>query len=100
MKKATICLVAAGIIGSAVAPVFAQTAGSAPKASSVSRTTASQPLAIASSSSPDRQRPWARISGMRRIDMGRVYEAAFKPLGRVDMNDSRRQSPLPWPRSP
>jgi outer membrane protein OmpA-like peptidoglycan-associated protein len=39
VKTATICLVAAGILGSAVAPAFAQTAGSTPGASSVSRTT-------------------------------------------------------------
>ncbi len=39
MKKAMICLVVTGILGSWAGPVFAQTAGSAAKASSVSRTT-------------------------------------------------------------
>src|SRR5712675_1878702 len=39
VKKATICLVAMGILGLAARPTFAQTAGSAAKASSVSRTT-------------------------------------------------------------
>src|SRR6266403_192200 len=39
VKKATICLVAMGILGLAAGPTFAQTAGSAAKASSVSRTT-------------------------------------------------------------
>lgn len=39
MKTATICLVAAGILGLTAAPAFAQTAGSTPAASSVSRTT-------------------------------------------------------------
>ena len=39
MKTATICLVLTGILGPGAAPIFAQTAGSAPKASSVSRTT-------------------------------------------------------------
>jgi len=39
VKKATICLVMTGILGLSVEPAFAQTAGSAPKASSVSRTT-------------------------------------------------------------
>src|SRR5712671_88043 len=39
VKKATICLVAMGILGLAAGPTFGQTAGSAAKASSVSRTT-------------------------------------------------------------
>src|SRR5712672_1777904 len=39
VKKATICLVAMGIMVLAAGPTFAQTAGSAAKASSVSRTT-------------------------------------------------------------
>src|SRR5882672_5330122 len=39
VKKATICLVAMGILGLAAEPTFAQTAGAAAKASSVSRTT-------------------------------------------------------------
>jgi outer membrane protein OmpA-like peptidoglycan-associated protein len=39
VKKATICLVATGILGLATSPSFAQTAGAAAKASSVSRTT-------------------------------------------------------------
>jgi len=39
VKKATICLVAAGILGLAAASAFAQTAGSRSTASSVSRTT-------------------------------------------------------------
>src|SRR6266403_1002292 len=39
VKKATICLVAMGILGLAAGPTFAQTAGAAAKASSVSRTT-------------------------------------------------------------
>src|SRR5258708_26658616 len=39
VKKATICLVAMGILGLAAGPTFAQTAGAATKASSVSRTT-------------------------------------------------------------
>src|SRR6266404_5659411 len=39
VKKATICLVATGVCGSAAGPTFAQTAGAAAKASSVSRTT-------------------------------------------------------------
>src|SRR5882762_2575712 len=39
VKKATICLVAMGILELAAEPTFAQTAGSAAKASSVSRTT-------------------------------------------------------------
>jgi outer membrane protein OmpA-like peptidoglycan-associated protein len=39
VKTATICLVMTGILGSAVAPAFAQTVGSTPTAASVSRTT-------------------------------------------------------------
>ena len=80
--------------------VGSATAIGRPLSSSVSRTTASQALAIASSSSPDRQRPWARMSGMRRIDMGRVYRAGLKLVARVDMNDVRRRWPFPWPPSP
>jgi outer membrane protein OmpA-like peptidoglycan-associated protein len=39
VKTATICLVVTGILGSGAVPAFAQTAGSTPKAASVSRTT-------------------------------------------------------------